>query len=66
MTGEKIRPGDVIIGVPSTGIHSNGLSLARMIVEKHADYDEKLSNGKTLGNELLTPTRIYHESLAYN
>src|SRR5208283_5845382 len=63
VTGEKIRPGDVIIGVPSTGIHSNGLSLARMIVEKHADYDEKLSNGKTLGNELLTPTRIYHESL---
>ena len=44
---EKIRPGDKIIGVPSTGIHSNGLSLARNVVEKYADYDEKLSNGKT-------------------
>jgi phosphoribosylformylglycinamidine cyclo-ligase len=64
VTGEKIRPGDKIVGVPSTGIHSNGLSLARRIVEQHADYDEKLSNGKTIARELLTPTRIYHESLA--
>ena len=44
---EKIPPGDKIIGVPSTGIHSNGLSLARSVVEKYADYDEKLSSGKT-------------------
>ncbi len=63
VTGTKIRPGDRIIGVPSTGVHSNGLSLARMVVEKYANYDEKLGNGKTLGHELLTPTRIYHESL---
>jgi phosphoribosylformylglycinamidine cyclo-ligase len=64
VTGDKIRPGDKIVGVPSTGIHSNGLSLARNVVEKYSSYDEKLSNGKTLGRELLTPTRIYHESLA--
>ena len=63
ITGEKIRPGDVIIGVPSTGIHSNGLSLARRIVEQYAAYDQRLPGGKTLGQELLTPTRIYHESL---
>jgi len=63
ITGEKILPGDVIIGVPSTGIHSNGLTLARCVVEEHADYGQRLSNGKTLGEELLTPTRIYHESL---
>jgi len=63
VTGEKIVPGDVIIGVPSTGIHSNGLTLARRIVEKYADYGQRLSDGKTLGEELLTPTRIYHESL---
>ncbi len=63
ITGEKIRPGDKIIGVPSTGVHSNGLSLARSVVEKYADYDQKLNNGKTIGRELLTPTRIYHESL---
>lgn len=64
VTGQKIKPGDKIIGVRSTGIHSNGLSLARNVIEKYADYDEKLKNGKTLGRELLTPTRIYHESLS--
>jgi phosphoribosylformylglycinamidine cyclo-ligase len=63
LTGEKIKPGDKIIGVPSTGIHSNGLSLARSVVEQYANYDERLKNGRTLGEELLTPTRIYHESL---
>ncbi len=63
VTGEKIRPGDVIVGVPSSGIHSNGLTLARRVVEEHADYGTKLPDGKTLGQELLTPTRIYAESL---
>ena len=63
VTGATIRPGDKIIGVPSSGIHSNGLSLARRIVETHGGYDERLKNGRTLGQELLIPTRIYHESL---
>ena len=63
ISGEKIRPGDVIIGVSSTGIHSNGLSLARSVVEKYAGYNKKMKSGKTFGEELLTPTRIYHESL---
>ena len=63
VTGEKIRPGDVIIGVASTGVHSNGLSLARSVVEKHAGYAKKFKGKKTFGQELLTPTRIYHESL---
>ena len=63
ISGEKIRPGDVIIGVTSTGVHSNGLSLARSVVEKYAGYDKKMKSGKTFGEELLTPTRIYHESL---
>jgi phosphoribosylformylglycinamidine cyclo-ligase len=61
--GSMIQPGDKILGVPSTGIHSNGLSLARSIVEKYADYNQRLKNGRTLGEELLVPTRIYHESL---
>jgi phosphoribosylformylglycinamidine cyclo-ligase len=63
ITGSAIQPGDKIIGIPSSGIHSNGLSLARAVVEKYSNYDEKLKNGRTLGEELLTPTRIYHESL---
>jgi phosphoribosylformylglycinamidine cyclo-ligase len=61
--GRMIQPGDKILGVPSTGVHSNGLSLARSVVEKYADYDKRLKNGRTLGEELLIPTRIYHESL---
>ncbi len=63
VTGEAIVPGDVIVGVPSSGIHSNGLTLARRIVEEHASYDTVLENGRTLGEELLTPTRIYREAL---
>lgn len=63
ITGKSIRPGDKIIGVPSTGVHSNGLSLARTVVEKYANYDKRLKNGRTLGEELLIPTRIYHETL---
>ena len=63
VTGEKIKPGDVIIGVASTGVHSNGLSLARSVVEKYAGYRKKFKGKKTFGLELLTPTRIYHESL---
>lgn len=63
ISGEKIKPGDVIVGVASTGVHSNGLSLARAVVEKYAGYDKKFKGKKTFGQELLTPTRIYHESL---
>ena len=63
VTGEKIRPGDCIVGVPSSGIHSNGLSLARRVVERSGGYGVSLPDGVTLGNALLTPTRIYRESL---
>lgn len=63
ITGAAIKEGDVIIGVPSSGIHSNGLTLARKVVESYADYSEKMPWGKTLGEELLTPTRIYSEVL---
>ena len=63
IAGEKIKPGDVIVGVASTGVHSNGLSLARRVVEKYAGYEKKFKGKKTFGGELLTPTRIYSESL---
>ncbi len=61
--GDRIRPGDAVIGVPSSGIHSNGLSLARAIVERLDAWDERLSSGRTIVRELLVPTRIYAEAL---
>jgi len=63
VTGEDIAPGDRIVGLPSSGIHSNGLTLARKLVDAGQAWDERLKGGKTLGRELLTPTRIYHEVL---
>ncbi len=62
ITGEDIEIGDTIIGLPSSGIHSNGYSLVRKLFfdvldMKVADYVDEL--GKTLGEELITPTRIY-------
>ena len=63
ITGEKIVPGDLIMGVPSSGVHSNGLTLARSLVHIHAGMEETFQD-KTFGEELLTPTRIYHEVLA--
>ncbi len=60
--GKKINDEDVIIALPSSGIHSNGYSLVRKVLFEKAglkieDYSEEL--GKTVGEELLTPTRIY-------
>lgn len=60
ITGKDIQPGDVIFGIPSSGIHSNGLTLARKVIENAGySYHDDFENGKTIGEELLTPTRIY-------
>ena len=62
ISGKAIQVGDVVLGLASTGLHSNGYSLARKVAFEHAglkagDYVREL--GKTVGEELLTPTRIY-------
>jgi len=59
--GRAIRPGDVIIGVPSTGIHSNGLTLARRVLSESAltVFDAVGETGRPWGEELLEPTAIY-------
>ncbi len=62
ITGENIEAGDVILGLPSSGIHSNGYSLVRKLFfdilnMKTTDYVEEF--GTTLGEELLKPTKIY-------
>ena len=55
VTGDRIEPGDTLIGIPSSGIHSNGLSLARNVL---TDLDEEIE-GQTVGDMLLEPTMLY-------
>lgn len=60
--GKAVRPGDVVIGLASTGFHSNGYSLVRKVVFDHAKLtvDSHIAElGQTAGNALLAPTRIY-------
>jgi phosphoribosylformylglycinamidine cyclo-ligase len=66
VTGEKIAPGDVMIGLASSGIHSNGYTLARAAFDgaNHAytdvwPFDDAEHTGKSIGEVLLEPTRIY-------
>jgi phosphoribosylformylglycinamidine cyclo-ligase len=61
ITGQTIRPGDALIGLPSSGIHSNGLTLARRIFEKNGvSYKDKVKGlRRQVGLELLEPTTIY-------
>ncbi|MFC0559005.1 phosphoribosylformylglycinamidine cyclo-ligase [Halalkalibacter alkalisediminis] len=66
VNGESIQPGDVVIGLSSSGLHSNGFSLVRKIFLHDHSFslnDQVDELGKTLGEELLTPTKIYVKPL---
>ncbi|XP_060521636.1 trifunctional purine biosynthetic protein adenosine-3 isoform X2 [Cylas formicarius] len=64
---ESIEEGDVIIGLPSSGVHSNGFSLVRKVMSlsgaKYQDLAPFSKNNKTFGEEFLTPTEIYVKSV---
>jgi phosphoribosylformylglycinamidine cyclo-ligase len=59
ITGEGVRPGHVVVGLESSGVHCNGLTLARKVLLGEYDMDEKVFGERTVGEELLEPTKIY-------
>ena len=68
LNGQNIASGQVLIGLPSSGCHSNGYSLVRKVLIKDAKLDLNAyypEFGKTLGEELLTPTKIYVKAIKH-
>jgi phosphoribosylformylglycinamidine cyclo-ligase len=66
LDGSRVKPGDAVVGIASSGLHSNGFSLARRVLESALGFsytDAPKALGAPLGQILLTPTRIYVRSL---
>ncbi|MFT3741172.1 MAG: phosphoribosylformylglycinamidine cyclo-ligase [Gammaproteobacteria bacterium] len=61
--GSRVQPGDSVIGIAASGVHANGFSLVRKILDQHSIPLSTPFEDKTLGETLLTPTRIYVKPL---
>lgn len=64
ITGENVKQGDVLIGIASSGVHSNGYSLVRKVIEvAKVDTDSETLDGKSIKDVLLAPTKIYVKAI---
>lgn len=65
LLASQAEPGDALIGFPSSGIHSNGLTLARKAIERHHAYSDPMPDDRsqTIGEALLEPTKLYTDLL---
>ena len=63
LTGKSVRPGDVVLGLASSGVHSNGFSLVRKCIERAAGNLPETLDGKPFREALMTPTRLYAKSV---
>ncbi|OGG58352.1 phosphoribosylformylglycinamidine cyclo-ligase [Candidatus Kaiserbacteria bacterium RIFCSPHIGHO2_01_FULL_55_17] len=61
--GSKIREGDIVLALPSSGVHTNGISLVRKIMKESPDIEKEVINGKPFMQAVLTPHRAYYKAL---
>ena len=63
LTGANVKPGDIVLGLTSNGVHSNGFSLVRKCIERAGDYHPKVLDGQSFKQAIMAPTRLYVKSV---